>query len=40
MSNLSGEEVPCLKTVELKKVYGRREVVKGVSLEAKGGDVV
>ena len=40
MSNLSDEVVPCLKTVGLKKVYGRREVVKGVSLEAKGGEVV
>jgi lipopolysaccharide export system ATP-binding protein len=40
MSNLTGEEVPCLKTDNLKKVYGRREVVKGVSLEAKGGEVV
>ena len=40
MSNLTDEEVPCLKTDDLKKVYGRREVVKGVSLEAKGGEVV
>lgn len=34
------EQLPELRAEKLHKVYGRREVVKGVSLEARGGEVV
>ena len=34
------DEIPALKATDLRKIYGRREVVKGVSLNAKGGEVV
>lgn len=34
------DEIPALKATDLHKIYGRKEVVKGVSLNAKGGEVV
>ncbi|MDA1077980.1 MAG: LPS export ABC transporter ATP-binding protein [Verrucomicrobia bacterium] len=34
------DEIPALNATDLHKIYGRREVVKGVSLNAKGGEVV
>lgn len=34
------EEINVLKVENLKKIYGKREVVKDISFEMKGGDVV
>lgn len=34
------EPIPKLAVSDLHKIYGRREVVKGVSLEASGGEVI
>jgi lipopolysaccharide export system ATP-binding protein len=37
---MSTTQISTLKASNLHKIYGKREVVKGVSLDAKGGEVV